>query len=97
MKKFNKLVSVAIASAMALSMVACGSQNSGSSDTFRIGGIGPTTGGAAIYGLDRFSENMWAELETQIPVVQVQEKQEFKRKKPKLQQYQTMRIDDPWL
>lgn len=53
--------------------------------------------GAAIYGLDRFSENMWAELEAQIPVVQVQEKQEFKRKKPKLQQYQTMRIDDPWL
>ena len=53
--------------------------------------------GAAIYGLDRFSENMWAELEAQIPVVNVQEKQEFKRKKPKLQQYKTMRIDDPWL
>lgn len=51
MKKFNKLVSLALASAMAMSLVACGGSSSGSSDTFKIGGIGPITGGAAIYGL----------------------------------------------
>ena len=50
MKKFNKLVILALASAMAMSLAACGA-NSGSSDTFKIGGIGPITGGAAIYGL----------------------------------------------
>jgi branched-chain amino acid transport system substrate-binding protein len=51
MKKFNKFVSAALASAMVLSMAGCGSSsNSGSSDTFKIGGIGPTTGGAAAYG-----------------------------------------------
>ncbi len=49
MKKFSKLVSLAAASAMVLSMAGCGS-NAGSSDTFKIGGIGPITGGAAIYG-----------------------------------------------
>ncbi|MGN0168797.1 MAG: ABC transporter substrate-binding protein [Acetatifactor sp.] len=54
MKKFNKFVSVALASAMVLSMAGCGSDasTSGSSaDAFKIGGIGPTTGGAAAYGL----------------------------------------------
>lgn len=71
MKKFNKLVSVAVASAMVLSMAGCGSSDNGaasseagssaaastaegssaSAGTFKIGGIGPTTGGAAIYGL----------------------------------------------
>lgn len=54
MKKFNKFVSVALASAMVLSMAGCGSDASpsgSSSDAFKIGGIGPTTGGAAAYGL----------------------------------------------
>ncbi len=77
MKKFNKIVSVALASAMVLAMAGCGSQKAvesseaadiseipGSSveesssqtagnaeGTFKIGGIGPTTGGAAIYGI----------------------------------------------
>lgn len=54
MKKFNKLVSVIVASAMVMAMAGCGSSEqaaSSSSDTFKIGGIGPTTGGAAIYGL----------------------------------------------
>lgn len=57
MKKMRKLVSVVLAVAMVMSLAACGStndgaanNNSGSSDTFKIGGIGPTTGGAAIYG-----------------------------------------------
>lgn len=54
MKKFNKFVSVALASAMVLSMAGCGDAgkvSSSSADTFKIGGIGPTTGGAAAYGL----------------------------------------------
>lgn len=54
MKKFNKLVSVVVASAMVFSMAGCGSTKeaaSTNSDTFKIGGIGPTTGGAAIYGI----------------------------------------------
>lgn len=68
MKKFNKLVSVVVASAMILAMAGCGNGganssggantpadnagNSGSngSAVFKIGGIGPTTGGAADYG-----------------------------------------------
>ena len=51
MKKFNKLVSVALASAMVLAMAGCGNNNNSGGDTFKIGGIGPTTGGAAIYGI----------------------------------------------
>lgn len=51
MKKLNKLVSVVLASAMVMALAGCGASQSGSSDTFKIGGIGPTTGGAAIYGL----------------------------------------------
>ena len=59
MKKFKKVLSLMLVAAMVLSMAACGSSNSGSSenggdssaDTFKIGGIGPVTGGAAIYGL----------------------------------------------
>ena len=59
MKKFKKVLSLMLVAAMVLSMAACGSSNSGSSenggdssaDTFKIGGIGPLTGGAAIYGL----------------------------------------------
>lgn len=68
MKKFKKLVSVAVASAMVLAMAGCGSSdavndnagstsansssadNSSNGETFKIGGIGPITGGAAIYG-----------------------------------------------
>lgn len=54
MKKLNKFVSVAVASAMVFAMAGCGSDASSSNssaDTFKIGGIGPTTGGAAAYGL----------------------------------------------
>lgn len=68
MKKFKKLVSVAVASAMVLAMAGCGGSNatgnsaanSGAADAnngsnasvevFKIGGIGPITGGAALYG-----------------------------------------------
>ena len=56
MKMLKKAASVALASALVLSMAACGSNggssDSGSSDatTFKIGGIGPTTGDNAIYG-----------------------------------------------
>jgi branched-chain amino acid transport system substrate-binding protein len=77
MKKFNKFVSVAVASAMVLAMAGCGSSDAAvesssaaeetssaveSSETvdnsgaeggvFKIGGIGPITGGAAIYGIN---------------------------------------------
>ncbi len=51
MKKFRKIVSVAMASAMVLALAGCGG-NKGGSDVFKIGGIGPTTGGAAIYGIN---------------------------------------------
>lgn len=51
MKKFNKFVSVALASAMVLAMAGCGNSSNSGGDTFKIGGIGPTTGGAAIYGI----------------------------------------------
>ena len=78
MKKFNKLVSVVVASAMVLAMAGCGAsgneatqsssaengevqssaaENSGANTevsaegSFVIGGIGPMTGGAALYGL----------------------------------------------
>ncbi|WP_029232325.1 ABC transporter substrate-binding protein [Butyrivibrio sp. VCB2006] len=52
MKKFNELVSLAAATVMAVSMIAgCGAaSDGGSSDTFKIGAIGPLTGGAAAYG-----------------------------------------------
>ena len=77
MKKFNKLVSAVVASAMVLAMTGCGNQNAGqnsvagnsgasgseatsseasgsnnvsSEGTFKIGGMGPLTGPAAIYG-----------------------------------------------
>ena len=56
MKMVKKAASVALASALVLSMAACGSNgggnNSGSSDatTFKLGGIGPTKGDNAIYG-----------------------------------------------
>lgn len=65
MRKFSKVVSTAVACAMVLAMAACGSgagnadNNAGGSNTsstaeagttFKIGGIGPITGAAAIYG-----------------------------------------------
>ena len=56
MKKFNKVVSAVMASAMALTMLAgcgdTGAQSAGGSagGTFKIGAIGPLTGAAAAYG-----------------------------------------------
>ena len=68
MKKFNKFLSVVVASAMVMAMAGCGNADNGSTagtdaagnaasesgssaDVFKIGGIGPTTGSAAVYGL----------------------------------------------
>lgn len=57
MKMFKKVLSLVLAGAMVLSLAACGSSTGGSGDssdsaeTFKIGGIGPVTGEAAIYGL----------------------------------------------
>ena len=45
MKKFVKVVSLACASAMLLSTTAFAD-----GDAFKVGGIGPVTGGAAVYG-----------------------------------------------
>nr|WP_024867452.1 ABC transporter substrate-binding protein [Butyrivibrio sp. FCS014] len=51
MKKTGKIFSVVMASALAVSMLAgCGASQQGGSDTFKIGAIGPLTGGAAAYG-----------------------------------------------
>ena len=55
MKMWKKAASVMLSSAMVVSLAACGSSGnksggSSDSDTFKIGGIGPTTGDAAIYG-----------------------------------------------
>ena len=54
MKMLKKAASIVLASAMVVSLAACGSSNdkgsSADTDTFKIGGIGPITGGAAIYG-----------------------------------------------
>ncbi len=54
MKMLKKAASVALATALVVSMAACGSDGSGSgsrdTDKFYIGGIGPTTGDNAIYG-----------------------------------------------
>ena len=54
MKMLKKAASVALATALVVSMAACGSDGSGSgsrdADKFYIGGIGPTTGDNAIYG-----------------------------------------------
>ena len=52
MRLWKKAVSLVLVSAMTLSMSACGNdkKSSSSTDTFKIGGIGPTTGDAAIYG-----------------------------------------------
>ena len=57
MKKLNKVISVVMASAMAMAMVAgCGDNAGGAAsgdaqaNTFKIGAIGPLTGAAAAYG-----------------------------------------------
>ena len=56
MKMWKKAASLALASALVVSLAACGSKDGGSnsggsdSDVFTIGGIGPTTGDNAIYG-----------------------------------------------
>lgn len=53
MKNWKKMMSAVLTTAMAVTMLAgCGGGDSekGSSDTIKIGGIGPVTGDAAIYG-----------------------------------------------
>ena len=59
--KFKKVLSLALAAVMAFSMTACGGKTdapasdggskSEGTEVFKIGGIGPITGGAAQYGL----------------------------------------------
>lgn len=50
MKK--KVLSIMLVMAMAvLCLAGCGNAASSSANTFKIGGIGPTTGGAAVYGI----------------------------------------------
>ena len=52
MKKFSKILSVVMVGAMVTAMMTgCGSESSGK-DVFKIGGIGPVTGGAALYGIN---------------------------------------------
>ena len=64
MKNFKKVLALGLAFMMAFATVACGENaastgnnkdgsvvSEGSSDTWKIGGIGPTTGGAAVYGM----------------------------------------------
>ena len=52
MKKINKILSVALVAVMlCATLVGCGKEVSASGDVFKIGGIGPTTGDAASYGL----------------------------------------------
>ena len=54
MKNAKKVLSLALSAVLAASMLTgCGSESTGGStdsNVFKIGGIGPTTGGAAIYG-----------------------------------------------
>lgn len=55
MKMWKKAASLALASALVVSLAACGSNDSkegssSGSDVFMVGGIGPTTGNNAIYG-----------------------------------------------
>ena len=48
MKKILSLATAALL--LAGSLISCGGKTGGSSDTIKIGGVGPTTGGAASYG-----------------------------------------------
>ena len=60
MKNVKKVLAIALASVMAFATVACGNEGTpavgtesgktAAAGTWRIGGIGPTTGGAAVYG-----------------------------------------------
>ncbi len=51
MKKLKKVVSLLLVTSVAVaSLTACGTKVSSGGDTFFIGGIGPVTGGAAVYG-----------------------------------------------
>lgn len=51
MKKFKKLSCLALTAAMVIaSLTGCGSANGADATTYKIGGIGPLTGGAAVYG-----------------------------------------------
>ncbi len=58
MKKMKKALSIVMTAALTMSLaVGCGSKDAGGSstgdaETIKIGGIGPLTGGAAIYGQD---------------------------------------------
>ena len=50
MKKMKKIMSLVLVAAMSMAVLSgCGGQKA-ASNTFKIGGIGPTTGGAAVYG-----------------------------------------------
>ncbi len=49
MKNMKKILSLVLVAAMVLSLAACGKKEEAT--TFKIGGIGPTTGSAAAYGL----------------------------------------------
>ncbi|MBQ8597007.1 MAG: ABC transporter substrate-binding protein [Lachnospiraceae bacterium] len=53
MKKFKKVISLVVATAMAMALAGCGGSGSAESagNTYKIGAIGPATGGAAVYGL----------------------------------------------
>ena len=52
MKKMRKAVGLLLASAMVIGAFAgCGGSGKATADALAIGGIGPTTGGAALYGL----------------------------------------------
>lgn len=50
MKKFKKVVAMAAVAVMGVATLAGCSSQSGKSDKFYIGGIGPVTGDAAVYG-----------------------------------------------
>lgn len=51
MKNMKKIMSIVLVAAMSMSVLAgCGGAKKADSNTFKIGGIGPTTGGAAVYG-----------------------------------------------
>ena len=50
MKKFTKIACLLLALTMVLGMTACGAKEDAASNVYKIGGVGPLTGGAAIYG-----------------------------------------------
>ena len=46
----KKMIALMLAVLMVLGMAACGAKKEAASDAFKLGGVGPLTGGAAIYG-----------------------------------------------